>query len=140
MDTLQVLLELKLREKYTIVHFAKNGYLNRVHFHLRGTCLYKPGIVLLIMKPTNAPVRNIFIDPNSQFIIWQDFLEPDWSMMVSSFIKDTALGAMRYGRSWSRFDLRYIKRAMDSVSVKPIVWNIKELKPEQLHDTCHVLD
>lgn len=134
MDTLQALIELRIQHKYTLVYFGRNGYLNRVHFTLKGTGRHRIGskeMVRLVIKPRNAPIRDVLLDPNNQFVIWNDWVDPNWEMVINTYLKDTSMGALRMARGWAKYDPRYIQKSIGSLPRCPVVWNIKPINKEE---------
>ena len=138
MDIPQVLLELHMHEKYTIVYFGKEGWPMVSRFFLRGTCRYASKLILLTIKPINAPVREILINADKQFIIWNDWCDPDCSIVVRNRIRMIGIVPMTMGQTWARFDPRYLIRAKQSIPAMPVVWNIKPVKPEEFHDLAFI--
>lgn len=143
MDNIQVLRELIPHRKYTLVYFAKNGFPNRIHFYLQETrnhIVKRKHLIMFAMKPYQAPLRHVLIDPDGQFILWNDWVEAECTIIVNTYLKDSGHGMLEMGQNWDKFDPRYLERAIASIKTKPIVYNINPVKKtEQLHDFAYLV-
>lgn len=143
MDTMQALLELVINEKYTIVYFDRVGYPKSVKFYLKGVGQHRVGkktAVRLVIKPSGGPVRDVLIDPNNQFIVFNSWHTPDCDIVVKFYQKDSGHGIFKMAQTWAKFDPRYMNKARDSEPGAVLIWNIKELKEEVFRDLCYIHD
>lgn len=144
MDTLQVLIELRMSHKYTVIAFARDGYLKRIQFYFKGACYVglRGGDQMVIMqyKPSNGPFNRMAFYKETPFVLWPDWVTPTYEIIVNTYLKDTPSGAIRMARKWPPFDSRYIKRAFDSI-LGPIAWNVPVFPHEaKIMDFCQIID
>lgn len=141
---MQALVELMPLKKYTIVHFDKTGWPGCIKFTLRSTGYHRIGkkqYVRMVIKPSNSPTRDILIDPHNQFVLFKDWVTPDCEIIVGHYMANTKLlGEVKMGRTWSKYDPRYLKKAADSMPEDVMIWNIKEPKKEVFLDTSIVVN
>jgi hypothetical protein len=140
MDMRDILVELQKHSKYTLVIFNYRGWPQDYRCFVRQIHWRHPDRLIITIKTDKGVTMDIVFTNDKQFIIWNDFIHPNCEIIVSTYLKNGPGGATKMGRTWAKFDPRYLHRAKDSVVEMPVAWNINRVKPECFRDLCFIID
>lgn len=134
---------LKRGKPYTIVVFKRNGYPTALKIQFNKLVDISDTIIMLRYHPYNRVCvgGSITVTLNTQFIIWEGYLEPMVDIAVATFHKDDGSSGVKMMKKYSPFNGRYMQRALLSIKTKPIIQNVHPVKvSDRLFDICTVID